>query len=167
MNSFKTKVLSCGVVAVSVLTCEKNSRMSTTSLFLVLCPSPCVCDCNAPSTICINVLITLPTVRLMFTVCFLYPRISFWPFSAINTLSHYAEINSGSQNQNSRRHFCFFSLVIGRLFSVIKVVKIATSSLQGRQSKYQVRNIRTYVYSKFVFVPSTFELFNYGTPAQL
>ena len=31
----------------------------------------------------------------------------------------------------------------------------------------QVRNVRTSVYSKFVFVPSIFNLFNYGTPAPL
>ena len=129
MNSLKTKSISCGVVAVSVLTCEKftNDRDITFSCFL--CASPSACDRNALSPICINVLITWPTVHLMFTVCFLYPRISFWPLSAINTLSHYTEINSGSRKKqkknkkkthtlkNSQCYFCFlFSLVVGTDF---------------------------------------------------
>ena len=45
--------------------------------------------------------------------------------------------------------------------------KSPSTSLQGRQSKHQAWIIRTYVYSNFVFVLSTFDLFNYGTPVPL
>ena len=155
------------MVAASVLTCEKFtnvddiafSRFMPLSLrlwpqctFTHLYRSPYFMASSAPYVYCL----------------FPLPRISFWPLSAINTVSDYAEINSGSQKQNSRRHFCFFSLVIGiDVFQWKRLSKSSYASLQRRQSKYQVRNIRTYVYSNFVFVTSTFNLFNYGTPAQL
>ena len=66
------------MVAVSVLTCEKFTIVRDIAFSCFLCPFPSACDHNALSPICIDVLITWPTVRLMFTVCFLYPRISFW-----------------------------------------------------------------------------------------
>ena len=85
--------------------------MSETSFFLVSyapLPAP-VTIMNSP--ICVDVLITRLTVRLMFTVRFLYPRISFLPFSAINTHFHYAEINSGSKKTHIKEQqtpFLFF-----------------------------------------------------------
>ena len=63
--------------------------MSEITFSCFLCPSPCACDHNELSPICVDVLITRLIVRLMFTVRFLYPRISFLPLSAINTLFHY------------------------------------------------------------------------------
>ena len=54
----KPKVLSCGVVAVSVLTCEKFTNVRGIAFSCFLCPAPCTCDRNALSPICIDVLIT-------------------------------------------------------------------------------------------------------------
>ena len=90
--------------------------MSATSLFLVSYAPLHAPDRNSLSPICIDVLITGQQSPYI-TVCFLYLRISFWPLSAIKTLSHYAEINSDSKKKThtkeSRRHFCLFSLVVG------------------------------------------------------
>ena len=70
-------------------------------------------------------------MHLMFTVRFLYPRISFLPLSAINTHSHYAEINSGSKKKhtlkNSRRHFCFC------LVWLFELTFFSNKSYQNRQ----------------------------------
>ena len=90
------------MVAVSVLTCEKFTNVRDIT---------CACDHNELSPICVDVLITRLTVRLMFTVRFLYPRISFLPLSAINTHFHYAEINSGSKKTHTKEQqtpFLFF-----------------------------------------------------------
>ena len=50
---------------------------------------------------------------------------------------------------------------------MIKVGKIAKFQSAKETIQTSVRNIQTYVYSNFVFAPSTFDLFNYGTPAPL
>ena len=76
--------------------------MSETSLFLFsYAPLP------APVTIMnfhpfVSMSLLRLTVRLMFTVRFLYPSISFLPLSAINTHFHYAEINSGSKKTHTK-----------------------------------------------------------------
>ena len=118
------------MVAVSVLTCEKFTNVRDITFSCFLCPSPCACDHNELSPICVDVLITSLTVRLMFTVRFLYPRISFLPLSAINTHFHYAEINSGSKKhtvKNSRCHFCFC------LVWLFELTFFSNKSCQNRQ----------------------------------
>ena len=110
-------------------------------------------------------------MRLVFTVCFLYLKISFWSLSAINTFSHYAVINSDSKKKTlkkGRRHFCLVSLVIGLTFFSDKSGhnrQIPVCKGDNPNIKYETfepKCIRT-----FVFVPSTFNLFNYGTFAEL
>ena len=161
------------MVAVSVLTCEKFTNVRDIAFSCLLCPSHCACDRNALSPICITVLITWPTVHIMFTVCFLYPRISFWPLSAINTLSHYAEINSGSKKKKHTEEqptpflFCLVWLLELTFFSDKSCQNRQISVCKGDNPNIKNETFEPLCIQTFVFVPSTIDLFNYGTPAQL
>ena len=82
MNSLKIQSL--------FLPWQRNLGMSKTSCFLFsYAPLPLPVTALHFTHLCnIHACITWLTVHLMFTVQFLYPRISYWPISAINTLSH-------------------------------------------------------------------------------
>ena len=72
MNSLKTKSIKLWWCCSFFLTCEKFTNVRNIAFSCFLCSSPCACDCNAFSTICIDVLITWPTVLLQYVYC-LFP----------------------------------------------------------------------------------------------
>ena len=145
--------------------------MSVTSLFLVLYapPAPVTAMHFHPSVS----MSLLQANRAPCVYCFfLYPRISFWLLSAINTLSHYAEINLDSKKNI---HYRTADAIFVWLVWLLELTFYRDKSCQNRQipvCKGDNPNIKYETFEPMcirtsVFMPSIFNRFNYGTPAML